>query len=600
MEDKKMKLRLMLAQARSERFPLVFVVPGSGQIARYAIDGGAHFLMVLNAGLYRMAGVTSLASFMPFGNANDQVEELLVKQILPRSQKVPVVAGVMPNDPLLPLGVLFRRLKDLGVTGIANWPAVGLIDGKFREALEEEGFTIEAEVEMLKEAKRNGFVTFGFVLSVQDASIMTTARVDAMIINLGWTHETHNIYEKSDRLQYAVKVVNGIIDVVTSKGEDPLFLFFGGTVTSPEDTSELYQRTRLHGYGGGSSFEAIPVAKLITNRVKEFCSVPRQSKGPAFGEGMGRMIGSSPAMLKLYRLIARVAPYDVHVCIQGESGSGKELVANQIHQLSGRASQPFITLNCGAIPDSLIESELFGHEKGAFTGAVSRRLGKFDLADRGVLFLDEVAELSPKAQVSLLRAIQQKEIFRLGGEKAIPVDVRIITATHQNLKEMVQQGRFRTDLYFRLSIINIDILPLRERINDIPALVMEFLHQLGSQFNRHALGVTPDFMKSLMEYSWPGNVRELKHVLCRALLMEDSSILEGEYFLTDHLRPKGENNRSSFVSVTGRLKTKEAEDNALLNALKFSNGNKKQAAVFLGISRKTLYSRLKRMKAAHC
>ena len=173
------------------------------------------------------------------------------------------------------------------------------------------------------------------------------------------------------------------------------------------------------------------------------------------------LVGTSPIMMQLKHLIKKIASYDVSVCIQGETGVGKELVALELHRSSHRASQPFITLNCGAMPDTLIEAELFGHEKGAFTGATDRRLGKFELADKGTLFLDEVAELSPKAQVSLLRVLQQKEISRIGGEKAISVDVRIVAATHSDLNQLVSQGRFRADLYFRLNQMTLEVPPLR-------------------------------------------------------------------------------------------------------------------------------------------
>jgi len=596
MHDKVFQLLSTLETARSSRYPLIFVICGSGHIARYAIEGGAHFIMVLNAGLYRMAGVSSLGSFLPFGNANDQTEELLRTQILPRAKEIPVVAGVMSNDPTLPTFDRLKRLKDLGVAGVTNWPSVGLVDGNFRQALVEENFTVEAEVEMLLEAKRMGFVAFGFVFSRTDAALMAESGVEVLILNLGWTHETYDIHEKRDRIQYAVVKINEMLEAVNSTGKDPICLYYGGAITTPQDTVELYKRTRVHGYGGGSAFERIPIAKLVTNTVKQFCSVPRQAESRLPGDGMGELVGASPAMSKLYKLIERVAPYDVNVCIEGETGVGKELVATQIHLLSHRASQPFITLNCGAIPDTLIESEFFGHEKGAFTGAVRRRLGKFELADRGTLFLDEVAELSPKAQVSLLRVLQKKEISRVGGEKAIPIDVRIITATHQDLKKLVNKGKFRADLYFRLNMITLKIPPLRSRKEDIPALVDKFLNELGWQFRRHVIGVTPDFMDRLMKHSWPGNVRELRHVLCRAILLEDGPILEGEDFVPDLVFPTHDFS-TDFMTTEGLMKREErnVENELIINALKATGGNKSKAAALLGISRKTLYVRLKKL-----
>ncbi len=590
------KLLEVLQNARSDRYPLIFVIPGSGQIARYSVEGGAHFLMVLNAGLYRMAGVSSLGSFLPFGNANDQVERLIKEQIKPRVKNTPIVSGLLTSDPTLPLSTRFKRLKELGVAGVTNWPALGFLDGRFREALEEDGFTIQSEIEMLLKAKEAGFVTFGFALSSQDAAAIADAGVDSMILNVGWTHEIHNIYEKGDRIQYAIAKINKMIEAVHATGADPVCLFFGGSIILAEDSAELYRGTKIHGYGGGSSIERIPIANLVTNTVKQFCSIPRQSDAPKSGEGMGELVGASPAMLKLFRLIKRVAPYDVNVCIEGESGVGKELVATQLHRLSHHASEPFITLNCGAIPETLLESELFGHEKGAFTGAVSRRIGKFELADQGTLLLDEVAELSAKAQVSLLRVLQQKQITRVGGEKAIPVDVRIIAATHQNLKEMVAQKRFRADLYFRLNMIPLKVPPLRERTNDIPVLVNKLLADLSSQFGKQVLGVTQEFMRLLMKHAWPGNIRELKHVLCRAILLEDGPILKGENFVPELILASESFNQQEYVPITPLIK--DNEFSTIRNAINATGGNKSKAAKLLGISRKTLYSRLKQMEMA--
>ena len=585
-------LHSILHNARNGRFPLIFVIPGSGQIARYAIEGGAQFLMVLNAGLYRMAGVSSMGSFMPFGNANDQTEELLRTQILPRVRETPLISGLMPNDPTLPINVRFKRLADLGIAGIINWPAAGFIDGRLGQALAEEGFTLQAEIEMLQEAKQRGFVTFAMALSEEDSAAFAASGADVLVLNVGWTHETHDIFEKADRVQYAVVRVNRMLKAIKSTGASPICLFFGGAVLLPEDSAVLYQRTHIHGYGGGSSFERIPIAKVISDSVRKFRSIPRKGDMTGAHEGLGKMVGASPVMNKLYRLIEKVAPHDVSVCIEGESGVGKELVASQLHALSKRSSQPFITLNCGAIPDTLRESEFFGHEKGAFTGAVNRRLGKFELADRGTLFLDEVAELSPKAQVSLLRVLQQKEISRVGGEKAITVDPRIISATHQNLKQLVDQGRFRADLYFRLSAITLHVPPLHQHPHDMPVLVNMLLSELGTQFNRKVIGVSQEFMSRLMRNSWPGNVRELKHVLCRAIILEDGPILRGEDFIPDI---GGQADKSTASPISGEPRVMlSTEANSLLNALKSTAGNKSQAAKLLGISRKTLYARLKR------
>jgi two-component system response regulator HydG len=596
MIGKAQELQAMLINAKSARYPLIFIIPGSGQIAGYGVDGGAHFVMVLNAGLYRLAGVGSLGAYMPYGNANDQTEDLLRRQILPRIRKVPIVAGIIPNDPVRPLSNRLQRMKDLGVSGITNWPYVGMFNGNFRESLNLEGITVDSEIEMLQVAAQMGFVTFGFAASAMEAFTIAKAGIHALILNAGVTHEIQDIHQKGDRIQFHLKKINEMIDAAEATGAEPIYFFFGGSITRPEDTAELYRRTKVHGYGGGSAFERIPVRHLVTNTVKQFCSVPRTSNRPAFGDEAAQIVGSSPEILKLVRLIQRVAGYDVSVLIEGESGVGKELVANQLHTLSHRSSQPYITLNCGAIPDTLIESEFFGHEKGAFTGALSRRIGKFELANHGTLFLDEVAELSPKAQVSLLRVIQQKEIFRVGGEKAIPVDVRIISATHQNLKSLVDKKLFRADLYYRLNMIKLLAPSLRAHPQDIPSLVNKFIEELGHQFDKQVLGVTPEWMGRLMQHSWPGNIRELKHVLCRAILLEDGPILKGDDFVPETV-PAPES-YSQQVGIALAPLVKENEFNTVIKALHAAAGNKSKAAKLLGISRKTLYAKLKQMETS--
>jgi two-component system response regulator HydG len=286
-------------------------------------------------------------------------------------------------------------------------------------------------------------------------------------------------------------------------------------------------------------------------------------------------------MRRLFELIRRVAPTDLSVCVEGESGSGKELVAAAIHRLSARAHQPFVTLNCGALPDTLVESELFGHEKGAFTGADRRRLGKFELAHGGTLFLDEIADLSPHGQVALLRALQSREITRLGGDRAIPVDVRVVVASHQVLTDAVAAGRFRADLYYRLNQLTLRVPPLRERLADIPLLVERLLPRLSQQLGREVTGVSPAFLHRLAQHPWPGNVRELHHVVTRTALMEDGAVIQGHVLALEEPRSAPHKNRPDTAGER-RQRARTAIDQA--------RGNKSDAARALGITRKTLYA----------
>ena len=233
------------------------------------------------------------------------------------------------------------------------------------------------------------------------------------------------------------------------------------------------------------------------------------------------IVGQSEAMQEVFRLIERVANSQATVLILGESGTGKEMVAKAIHRNSHRANQPFIAVSCGALPETLLENELFGHEKNAYTGADTAQPGRFELADKGTLFLDEIGDISPKIQVSLLRVLQERAFERLGGTKTIKVDVRLIAATNRDLLQLVKESKFREDLYYRLKVVQIYIPPLRERKEDIPLLVEHFVKRFASENERNIRGVTPEAMDLLMQHDWPGNVRELENVILRAIVLAD-------------------------------------------------------------------------------
>ncbi|WP_114752474.1 phosphoenolpyruvate hydrolase family protein [Pleomorphovibrio marinus] len=569
----------MIGNLKNRSYPIVSVVSGSGQVTKSAVLSGADMIIALNAGLYRNMGFGSLAAFMPYGNANDQTEKLLLQHILPHRKDTPVIAGVFASDPTTSIRKRLVRLKELGIEGITNWPAVGFIDGEIRKAMEEDGLGVQAEVALLEIAKELGFMTFGFALSAEDAFIFAESGVDALILNVGLTFEIEDTIEKRNQLQLSITKAKKMLAEVQRSDQHPICLIYGGSLTEPADFEEFLLQLPIHGYAGGSVFDRFPVLESVVLKVKSFklIDVHQQKRNaPQFGN----LVGSTPVMKALYERIEKVAPYDVNVCIDGESGTGKELVANQIHLLSPRKGHPFITVNCGAIPDTLVESEFFGYEKGAFTGANFRKQGKFELAHRGTLFLDEVADLSPHAQAALLRVIQQGEVVTLGGQKVTPVDVRLLCASNQNLEQLVEMGKFREDLYFRLSTIILKLPPLRERRNDIPSLVEYIRSKLAVRFNKKIQGITDGFMEKLMTHSWKGNVRELEQVITRQVLMEDQPILEGKNF-----QPSSSTNRSIEMEVP---KSERA-----LMAIREADGNKTKAAASLGISRKTLYIWLK-------
>src|SRR5437763_6554527 len=243
----------------------------------------------------------------------------------------------------------------------------------------------------------------------------------------------------------------------------------------------------------------------------------------------GRMIGSSARMRNVYQVIEQAAPTQANVLIWGESGTGKELVAQTIHQLSPRAQMPFVPINCAAIPETLLESEIFGHEKGAFTGASDRREGCFELADRGTLFLDEIAEMTPATQVKLLRVLQEQKFRRLGGRNEQSVDVRVIAATNQNPGEAVKNGKLREDLYYRLNVFAIELPPLRERKEDLPLLIQFFINEFNTRNQRSIAGVDQQAMRMLEQYAWPGNVRELRNVIERATILSADPLIEPKH-----------------------------------------------------------------------
>jgi len=312
------------------------------------------------------------------------------------------------------------------------------------------------------------------------------------------------------------------------------------------------------------------------------------------------IVGASPAMLDVYKMVARVAPTMSTVLVVGESGTGKELVARAIHTHSPRANGPFVAVNCTALTESLLESELFGHAKGAFTGAVASKRGIFEEAQGGTVFLDEIGDVAAKMQAQLLRVLQEGEIRRVGGTEAIKVDVRVVAATNRELEDEVKAGRFREDLYFRINVVSIRLPPLRERPSDIPLLVDHFLAKYAARERRSDAGVAPQAMALLQRYGWPGNVRELENVIERALaLSKDGVILPSD--LPPEIAHEAATGGSAATGgglVDDRPTLAELERRYIDLILRETGGNKKRAAEILGIDRRTLYRTLERAGTA--
>ena len=300
--------------------------------------------------------------------------------------------------------------------------------------------------------------------------------------------------------------------------------------------------------------------------------------------GFGEIIGKDPKMQVVYKLIEDVASSDATVLIQGESGTGKELVARAIHRLSSRQANPFVVINCSAYPATLLESELFGHEKGAFTGALRQKPGRFELADGGTVFLDEIGEIPPPAQIKLLRVLQTRKFERVGGERTLTIDVRVLAATNKDLRQEVARGNFREDLFYRLNVIPIMLPPLRDRRNDIPLLALHFLRRFAQERGKDLREISSGAMRLLLDYSWPGNVRELENSVEHAVVLAKSGELEAWDF------PSALQHPGPGMAAT----IADQELSLLLNILEECGWNKKLAAHRLGISRSTVYAILKR------
>lgn len=308
-----------------------------------------------------------------------------------------------------------------------------------------------------------------------------------------------------------------------------------------------------------------------------------------------QMVGQSPAMLKIFETINQIADYPAKVLITGESGTGKELVARAIHFSSKRSSGPFVKINCAAIPNELIENELFGHAKGAYTGASSAAQGKFQAADGGTLFLDEIGDMDLVLQAKLLHVIQDSEFVMLGSSKSIKVDVRIIAATNQNLEQRIKEGRFREDLYHRLNVVAIDIPPLRKRKEDIKPLANKFLTDFSQVYNKRVLSIAPEAMQILIEYDWPGNVRELKNIMEKIVLFAQSEEVDPNVTRKALGLSLNKGSTSNDAHLSLKEKMERAERDIILSAIANANGNMTKAARSLGINRSTLFKKKRKL-----
>ena len=300
------------------------------------------------------------------------------------------------------------------------------------------------------------------------------------------------------------------------------------------------------------------------------------------------IVGKSTKMLKIMELVEQVAQTRASVLITGESGVGKELIADAIHELSNRSKEPYVKVHCAALSESLLESELFGHEKGSFTGAVSQKRGRFELADKGTIFLDEIGEINSQIQIKLLRVLQEKSFERVGGEKTIHVDARVVSATNRNLKQEIEQGRFREDLFYRLNVVNIEVPPLRDRKEDIPLFISAFLKEFNEENGKQIEGYTLKARSALYNYSWPGNIRELRNCIESAVVLAKGQIID----VDDLPQAVTDSTIENSVRLPLGITMETAEKEVIAATLHYCAGNKSKTADVLGIGRKTLHRKI--------
>ena len=392
--------------------------------------------------------------------------------------------------------------------------------------------------------------------------------------------------------------VSGLEALVQIKSYNPAIPVIIMTAYSSVDTAVDALKQGAHDYlTKPLDFDKlkITIARAMEHtRLKQENRLLKESLGKHFDRR--NIIGQSPVTVNLLETVAQVAPSEATVLISGESGTGKELIAGAIHYNSSRKDGPFVKINCAAITETLLESELFGHEKGAFTGADRRKEGRFYQAHRGSLFLDEVSEMSQTMQVKLLRVLQEREFTRVGGEQTIQVDVRVIAATNKDLPELISKGEFREDLYYRLNVVGLKIPPLRDRREDVPLLAQHFLQDFAVRNRKEIKGFTPQAMDHLIHYDWPGNVRELMNAVERAVVLSLSDYLvENDFPIisgTDQTLTQETANIPPIQS-NGTTPLEEVEKATILRTMEATGGNKSEAARRLGITRKTLHKKLK-------
>lgn len=590
-----------LQQSILQKEPIIGVSIGNGRSAKQAMNGGADMIACLNAGRFRMGGVASTAALLPFRNSNKFVYEFSTQEVLPRVQNIPVIFGACAQDPSIHHEQFVEQLIDAGFHGVNNFPTVSLIDGVFRQSLEEEGEGFIHEVNLMKIANQKGLFTVAFAVTLEEAVQMAKVDVDVLCLHFGWTYITRPPEDEIDRyVDNLIRRANVVFGEIKKIKPSIIPMIYGGAIVQNQNViKRFYEETDTVGYFGGSVFDTIPVEGSMKGATELFKNMNRVSllevenenlkKLLKKREGIKSILGNSPQIEEITSWIRKVSNNDVNILIEGESGTGKDLVVKAIHYNSDRATGPLKKVNCSSIPRTMMESELFGHEKGAFAGADSRHIGRIESANHGTLFLDNVSELDWDVQGKLLRVIQDGEIERLGGSQTIQLDVRVLSTTNKNLKQEMIEGRFREDLYYLLTVLHQTLPPLRNHKGDIPIYVTAFLDQIEERYHQR-IELSDYVMNAFMAYDWPGNVRELKNVLERGVILCENNQIDIGCLPGALSQNIVMDQTVNYIKNSSMIIEKEM----ILAELIKANWNQSKVADKLGISRRTLYNKLKK------
>lgn len=601
LRDKGSNAAMVNATTLDNRRFLVGAAIGTGMTAKAAAHGGADFLLALNAGRLRVQGGASISCMLPLADNNRAVMNFSRAEILTRVA-LPVYFGACVFDPECDLVRLVRQVSEAGFQGICNFPTVVHFDGAMRTCLERNGVGLAREVRLLQLAREAGLQTCGYVRQLEEALSMADAGVDMLCINYGWNAGGASGVPSRYSLDEAAEHARVICEAVRVRHPGLLCTVEGGPITTPDEAKKVAEVSGANGYIGGSTIDRIPLEAAVAETTSAYKAVAQLQnhlhnlKSEWLGDGHEfGLIGRSAAITDVVQMIRKVAESDISVLVTGENGTGKELVARAIHLISQRRHQRLVAVNCAAIPRELLESELFGHEAGAFTGALKARIGRFEQAHGTSLMLDEIGDLELSLQAKLLRVLEDGVFERLGSNTPRHTDARLICATNRSLRSMVAEGRFREDLLYRLNSVEIRLPPLRERIEDIPLLVRNLLPRIAKEVNPRVREMDVSAYRVLMQHPWPGNVRELRNVLERAVVMcerevvtvEDLPLLQHSMPQSGEVQPTGTGPQAPSVALP------ESERDWILDALRRNRFRRQATAAELGLARKTLYNKMR-------